>query len=203
MGAPRRSPSLPLLLPSSSSSPSSSPPPPPPLPQSCWGRGASEGGAACHLVAISGTLGPEEERHPLLPGHCPSQGPAVVSVPLCPQRPYRWLSPGCHMHTGQIPQSPVHPWLYFLCSIFIPLLPSHRLSGSLPAPRGPVRHVLLLHFLSTTCPSLAPRRWLHLLGLGEPPGALQHTMVCTPSSGPHRIFGCGRRLGGVPWVRLP
>lgn len=106
------------------------------------------------------------------------------------------------MHTGQTPQSLVHPWLYFLCLIFVSLLPSHRLSESLPAPWGPVRHVLL-HFLSTACPSLAPRRWLHLLGLDEPPGALQHTMVCTPSSGPHRTFGRGRPLGGVPWVRLP
>ena len=59
------------------------------------------------------------------------------------------------MHTGQTPQSLVHPWLYFLCLIFVSLLPSHRLSESLPAPWGPVRHVLL-HRVPLACPSSAP-----------------------------------------------
>ena len=146
--------------------------------------------------------GPEEERATaLVKGPQCSSCPQCLSVPVCPQQPCGWLSPGCHIHAGQAPQSPLHVLPFSLCPIFIAPLPSPSL-GVPSCPWGPMRPVHLLYVLGTRCPSPAPGCWLHLLALREPSGALKHTAIPTPSSGPDRTFRCRRRLGGVVTGRL-
>lgn len=127
--------------------------------------------------------GPKEERATaLVKGLQCSPRPQCLSVPVCPQQPCGWLSPGCHIHAGQAPQSLLCVLPFSLCPIFMAPLPSPCL-GVPFCPWGPMRPVHLLYVLGTRCPSLAPGCWLHLLALREPSGALKHTAIPTPSSG--------------------